>query len=124
MDLFDRKVIGWNLKTGLTIKETSMPAWEMAVQNRTTKKGLIFHSDRSPQYANKMFNVKLNSYEHIKRSMSRTENYLDNGVPKSFFNSIKSALIDLNMLLTKEQMEEKVFTYIENWRNNKEEILQ
>jgi putative transposase len=113
MDLFDRKIIGWNLSEGLTIKETSMPAWEMAVHNRKTKKGLIFHSDRSPQYANKMFTRKLDSCKHIKRSMSRTDNHLDNAVPKSFFISLKSELVDLNMLLTKEQMEEKIFKYIE-----------
>nr|WP_315219797.1 IS3 family transposase [uncultured Flavobacterium sp.] len=114
MDLFDRKVIGWNLSTGLTIKETSMPVWEMAVQNRTTKNGLIFHSDRSPQYANKMFTLKLNSYKHIKRSMSRTENHLDNPIPKSFFTSFKSELTYLNILLTKKQMEEKISEYFEN----------
>ena len=124
IDLFEIKIIGWNLSAGLTIKETSMPAWEMAVLNHTTNKGLIFHSDRSPQYANKMFTRKLNSYKHITRSMSETANHLDNPIPKSFFNFIKSALINSSILLTKEQMEEKVFTYIKNWRNNKEEILQ
>lgn len=114
MDLFDREIIGWNLSTGLTIKETSMPAWEMAVQNRTIKKGLIFHSDRSPQYANKMFTRKLKSYKHITRSMSETANHLDNPIPKNFFNSIKSELIDSNILLTKEKMEEKISEFFEN----------
>lgn len=114
IDLFDRKIIGWCLSDGLTIKETSMPAWEMAVQKRKIKKGLLFHSDRAPQYANKMFTRKLNSYKDIRRSMSRRGNHLDNAVPKSFFTSLKSELIDLNMLLTKKQMEEKIFEYIEN----------
>lgn len=102
------------MSDGLTIKETSIPAWEMAVHYRKTKKGLIFHSDRSPQYANKMFIRKLNSYKYITRSMSRQGNYLDNAVPKSFFTSLKSELVHSNMLLTKKQMEEKIFEYIEN----------
>ncbi|WP_343705560.1 IS3 family transposase [Flavobacterium sp.] len=114
MDLFDRKIIGWNLSTGLTIKETSMPAWEMAVLNREPKKGLIFHSDRSPQYANKLFMHKLNSYKDIKRSMSRSGNHLDNALAGNFLISLKSKLVDLNMLLTKKQMEEKIFEYFEN----------
>ena len=113
MDLFDRKIIGWNLSTGATIMKTSMPAWEMAVLNRKPKKGLIFHSDRSPQYANKMFTRKLNSYKHIKRSMSRTENHLDNAVPKSFFIALKSVLASLNELPVKKEMEEKIPEYIE-----------
>jgi putative transposase len=114
MDLFDRKIIGWNLSTGLTIKETSMPAWEMAVHNRKIKKGLIFHSDRSPEYANKMFTRKLNSYKQITRSMSQQGNHLDNAVIKSFFTSFKSELVDLSMLLNKKQMEEKISEYFED----------
>lgn len=114
MDLFDRKIIGWNLSNGLTVKETTIPAWEMAVQNRETKSGLIFHSDRGIQYANKMFNRKLDSYKYIIRSMSQQENHLENTVPKTFFTHLKSELVDLNMLLTKNQMEEKIFEYLEN----------
>ncbi|WP_238160948.1 IS3 family transposase [Flavobacterium cupreum] len=114
MDLFDTKIIGLSLSDGLTIKETSIPAWEMAVHNRKTKKGLIFHSDRSPQYANKMFTRKLNSYQDIRRSMSRQGNHLDNAIPKTFFTSLKSEIVDLNMLLTKKQIEEKIFEYIQN----------
>lgn len=113
MDLFDGKIIGWNLSEGMSIKETSMPAWEMAVQNRKIKKGLIFHSDRSPQYANKMFTSKLKSYKHIKRSMSRKENHLDNAVPKRFFIALKSELAFLNKLSTKKEMEEKIPEYLE-----------
>ncbi|KAF2082007.1 IS3 family transposase [Flavobacterium sharifuzzamanii] len=112
IDLFDEKIIGWNLSEGVTIKETSMPAWEMAVRNRKIKKGLLFHSNRSFQYANKIFTRKLNSYKDIKRSMSRAGNHLDNAVPRIFFTSLKSELADLNMLLTKKQMEEKISEYI------------
>jgi len=118
IDLFDRKIIGWNLSGGLTIKETSIPAWEMAVHNRKTKKGLIFHSDRSIQYANKMFTRKLDTYKNVTRSMSRKGNHLDNEILKSFFILLKSELVDLNMLLTKEQMQKKILEYIENLNEN------
>lgn len=113
MDLFDRKIIGWNLSKGSTIMETSMPAWEMAVLNREPKNGLIFHSDRSPQYANKMFTRKLNSYKHIKRSMSKKGNHLDNAVLKRFFIALKSELDSLNELPPKKEMEEKIPEYLE-----------
>lgn len=114
MDLFDKKIIGWSLSDGLTIKETSMPSWKMAVDNRKIKKELIFHSDRSPQYANKLFTDKLKSCKKIKQSMSRTRNHLDNVIPISFFTSLKSELAALHTLLTKKQMEEKILEYIEN----------
>lgn len=34
MDLFDGKIVGWSLCNGRTIKETSLPAWEMAIKGR------------------------------------------------------------------------------------------
>jgi len=116
MDLFDRKIIGWSLGNGSTSIETTIPAWEMAVQNRKLKKGLLFHSHRGVQYTNKMFSSKLDYYKFIRRSMSRVENHSDNAISESFFNTIKSELIDLNMLRTKEQMRGKIFEYLENLR--------
>ncbi|WP_281225177.1 IS3 family transposase [Flavobacterium aquiphilum] len=112
MDLFDRKIIGWSLSNGLTVKETTISAWEMAVQNRKIKTGLIFHSNRGIQYANKMFASKLDSYMFIRRSMNRIGNHSDNSICESFFTFLKSELVDLNMLLTREQIEEKIFEYL------------
>lgn len=112
MDLFDRKIIGWSLSNGLTVKETTIPAWEIAVQNRKIKTSLIFHSDRRIQYVNKIFARKLYSYKFIMRSMNRKGNRSDNAICESFFTSLKSELIDLNMLLTKEEMEEKIVEYL------------
>ncbi|PZX92798.1 IS3 family transposase [Flavobacterium aquariorum] len=114
MDLFDRKIIGWSLSNGLTVKETTIPAWEMAVQNRKTKTGLIFHSDRGIQYSNNMLSSKIDSYKFIRRSMNRKGNHSDNSICESFFTSLKSELVDLNILLPKEQMEQKIFEYLGN----------
>lgn len=115
MDLYDRKIIGYVLSNGLTIKETSMPAWEMAVHNRKINKGLLFHSDRGIQWANKMFTRKLNSYKCITRSMSRQGNHLDNPIPRHFFNSFKSELANSGTLLTGRQMQCRVANHITNW---------
>lgn len=114
MDLFDMKIIGWNLSSGQSIEETTIPAWEMAVKNRKINKELIFHSNRGTQYANKIFTHKLDANQFIKRSMSRKGNHTDNAISESFLNSIKSELVDSNMLFTKKQMQEKIFEYIEN----------
>lgn len=62
IDLFDRKIIGWSLSDGMTTKKTTLPAWEMAVENRKISKDLIFHSDRGVQYANKIFTNTIDSY--------------------------------------------------------------
>lgn len=113
MDLFDGKVIGWSLSEGRTIKETSLPAWEMAIQGRKIEHELVFHSDRGPQYANKAFTRKLASYKCVRRSMSRKGNYLDNAVPRNFCNSLKSELAQSDNPLTKRQIEETLIAYSE-----------
>lgn len=61
-----------------------------------------------------MFARKLDSYKFIIRSMNRTGNHSDNSICESFFTSLKSELVDLNMPLTKKQMKEKIFEYLEN----------
>lgn len=114
MDLFDMKIIGWSLSDGQTIKETTIPAWEMAVKNRKINKELIFHSNHGAQYANKIFTRKLKAYKFIKISMSEKGNYSDNSITENFFNSLKSDLLDLNLLLSKEQMSEKILEYLDN----------
>jgi transposase InsO family protein len=46
------KIIGWSLSSGMSVEETSLAAWRMAIKNRSITKGL-FHSDRGVQYASK-----------------------------------------------------------------------
>lgn len=114
IDLFDRKIIGWSLGNGSTSTETTIPAWEMAVQNRKIKKGLLFHSHMGVQYTNKIFSNKSDSYKFIRRSMSRKGNHSDNAISEHFLNSIKTELIDSKILLTKKQMKDKIIEYLEN----------
>ena len=119
MDLFDRKIIGWSLSNGMSTKQTTLPAWEMAVKNRKISNDLIFHSDKGVQYANKLFTNTLDSYKCVRRSMSRKGNHNDNAVSESFFHSFKAELIDGNKLLPRKQMKVEVYEYIENWYNKK-----
>lgn len=119
MDLFDRKIIGWSLSNGMTTKETTLPAWEMAVKNRKITEDLIFHSDKGVQYANKVFSKALNAHKFVRRSMSRKQNHNDNAVCESFFRSLKLELIYGSTLLTRKQMKAEVHEYIENWYNKK-----
>ena len=64
MDLYDRKIISWSLRDGMSTdhpsdseqaKQTTLTAWKMVVINRNIEEVLVFHSDRSVQYASKKF---------------------------------------------------------------------
>ncbi|MFH6996066.1 IS3 family transposase [Flavobacterium sp. FlaQc-48] len=119
IDLYDRKIVGWNLSSGLSTVTTIIPAWNMAVSNRKILDGLLFHSDRGVQYANKVFTNILDGYK-CTRSMSRKANSIDNAVSESFFNSLKRELIySQKTLLTPKEMRAEIFEYIENWYNKK-----
>ncbi len=102
----------------MNTEETTLVAWKMAIRNRNVEKGLIFHSDRGVQYANKKFAIIIESYG-MSRSMSRRGNCWDNAVAQSFFKSLKTELIYGNKLITKDQMELEIFEYIEIWYNKK-----
>lgn len=119
MDLYDRKIVGWSLSSNLSTQKTTLAAWDMAVINRAVTNGLIFHSDRGVQYANKAFAKKLDSFKCI-RSISRKGDHLDNAVSESFFSSFKRELIDRKSnLIAPKQMKAEIFEFIENWYNKK-----
>ncbi|KRB54666.1 IS3 family transposase [Flavobacterium sp. Root186] len=118
MDVYDRKIIGWALSDDLSTKNTTLPAWEMAIARREIKDQLIFHSDRGSQYANKAFTDKLDSYQCIIRSMSRKANHYDNAMAESFFYTFKRELLHRKTkLLSKKKMKAEIFDFIENWYN-------
>ena len=119
MDLYDRKIIGWHLSSGLSTKVTTLPAFEKAINNRHISDGLIFHSDRGIQYANSIFTNKLSEL-NCARSMSRKGDKLDNASIESFFNTLKRELIyKQTRLLTARELKKEIMEYIENWYNKK-----
>lgn len=48
MDLFSRKIIGWQLADNMK-EELVIAAFKKAYQSRSAKQGLIVHSDRGGQ---------------------------------------------------------------------------
>jgi putative transposase len=119
IDLFDRKVVGWDLSKGLTAAETILAAWFMAITNRPVTEALIFHSDRGVQYACDDFTRILKSNKLITRSMSRKGNCWDNAVAESFFKSIKVEWIYSNSYENQEQAALSIFEWIESWYNRR-----
>ena len=99
IDLADRKVIGWAFSNDRTTTNTTIQALNMAVRNRGTKQGLIFHSDRGVQYACDEFKSLLKK-NGIIQSMSRNGNCWDNAVAESFFKTLKQNLYIIKNLKT------------------------
>jgi transposase InsO family protein len=54
LDLYDRKIIGWSLSSGMSVEKLHWRLGEWLLKPKHHK-GLIFHSDRGVQYASKKF---------------------------------------------------------------------
>ncbi len=117
IDLYDRKIIGWSLSTGMKTTETIIKAWRMAVLNRPLNGELIFHSDRGVQYASVNFRNVLNVNSEVIQSMSRKGNCWDNAVAESFFKTLKKECVYQNKFKTIQEAKLKVFDYIEQFYN-------
>jgi putative transposase len=88
IDLYTRRVVGWAMSrhpdATLVIN-----ALDHAYQQRGEPQGLLFHSDQGSQYTSLRFRQRLWRY-HIKQSMSRRGNCLDNAPVERVFRSLKS----------------------------------
>jgi putative transposase len=116
IDLFDRKVIGWSLSDNMTTDNTIIKAWNMAITNRDTKPGLIFHSDQGVQYTATKFRGLLKK-KFITQSMSRKGNCWDNAVAECFFKIIKSEMINHRYYYSHFQAKIEIVHFIEVWYN-------
>ncbi len=119
IDLFDRKVVGWSMSKGMTTEEIIIPAWRMAVNNRSINQKLIFHSDRGIQYACTKFTNILNANKWVQRSMSRKGNCWDNAVAESFFKTIKVEAVYNETYHDHNHAKLALFKWIETWYNRK-----
>lgn len=119
LDLADRKIIGWALSSTMKAIDTVIPAWKMAIKNRSITTALIFHSDRGIQYACNEFKSLLDKNPLVIRSMSRKGNCWDNAVAESFFKTLKAECVYQNKFINKQQAAVLVFEFIEVWYNRK-----
>lgn len=69
LDLFSRRIVGWSMGETITA-DLACHALEIAWQQRSPGKGLIFHSDRGSQYDSCCYTELLASHG-ISASMSR-----------------------------------------------------
>jgi transposase InsO family protein len=119
LDLWDRKIIGWNISETM-MAENVCEAVKMAFGNRKAQHTLIFHSDRGVQYCSELFRRTLTGLcPTIRQSMSRKGNCWDNACAETFFKTLKWELDILNGRYTKRQVRTGVFEYIEIYYNRR-----
>ena len=90
MDLFSRRVLGWDLAPLMT-ETLVLEALRQAIGLRQPPPGLIHHSDRGGQYAGGAYRAVLRRGA-IRQSMSRADECYDNAFMESCFGTIKTEL--------------------------------
>lgn len=88
IDLYSRKVVGWELSGNRSVALT-LTALENAMRNREIEKGMIFHSDRGAEYGAHLYQQRLRQAE-IRPSMNRPGHMNDNVFIETFFQTLKT----------------------------------
>jgi len=117
LDLRSRRVVGWSMSQSLE-STIVLDALRMALSRRQPGKGVLHHSDRGSQYADKLFRQLLKDHG-MKCSMSRKGDCWDNAVVESFNATIKTELIHRTKWISREEARAAVYKWIETWYNPK-----
>lgn len=88
MDLYSRKIVGWELSASRTVALT-LSALNKAVIGKVLEKDIIFHSDRGSEYGAHVYHKRLKSLG-ISPSMNRPGFMNDNVYVESFFQTLKT----------------------------------
>ena len=87
-------------------------ALSMALLRREFPEQVIVHSDRGSQYCSRECR-ELITANKLKQSMSRKGNCWDNACAESFFHTIKVEAIQYESIMTRDEMRQTLFEYIE-----------
>ena len=117
IDVFSRRVVGWQL-TGHMRASLVCDALRMAVSTRPrgADVALVHHSDRGSQYTSIEFSQVLDDHD-VLQSVGSVGDAYDNALAESFVDTIKTELIADRVWRTRAQLELAVVEYL-GWFNH------
>jgi transposase InsO family protein len=118
MDVYSRKIIGWELDKTLRSEMVERAMKKALMERKVMQEGIIFHSDQGIQYTSESFRELLRENGFI-QSMSRRGNCYDNAVTETFFHTLKTELVNRRRYKSREEARRSIFEYIEIFYNRK-----
>lgn len=115
MDLYSRRIVGWNTANRLD-RFLTLTALQEALGNRQPKPGLIHHSDQGSQYASYEYQQRLAEAGALS-SMSRRGDCYDNAPIESFFSTLKRERVHRRRYWSREEATRDLEDYIETFYN-------
>jgi len=118
LDLFSRKVVGWEISESLATPLVSSALRNAVESRKPDTNGLLHHSDRGSQDTSDDYQQTLKTL-NMTCSMSRTGCCYDNAVMERFFWSLKHEWTKFESFDTIADARLSVFQYIETFYNSK-----
>ena len=115
MDLFSRKIVGWNTSDHID-RFLTLTALESALTIRQPIRGLVHHSDRGSQYAADDYQRRLVKAGAVS-SMSRRGDCYDNAPMESFFGTLKKERIHRRKYWSRDEATGDIRDYIDGFYN-------
>ena len=110
MDLYTRKIIGWQLAKSLDAT-VAREALLMALNDYNPKSGTIFHTDRGPEFGNKALKSVLDEHQFL-ISKSRKGYCWDNANKESFYHTLKTEMVYFQKFKRLEEAAAYIMDYI------------
>lgn len=117
LDLFSRKVVGWNLAESLEAKG-ALAALEMALESRQPSAGWIHHSDRGVQYACREYVAQLKQAE-ARISMAAAGEPKENAPTERWMRTVKEEEVELQEYRSFREAKQAIGRFIEEVYNRK-----
>jgi len=119
MDVYSRKITGWQLSNTMRSDDTVLPAYQQSIKSidKNQRKGLIFHSDKGSQYSWKKLE-ELHIQNGISPSMGGKA--WENAHAESLNGILKNEYIDFNnMNITLKQGRNSMKKIIQKYNNKR-----
>lgn len=117
LDLFARRVIGWDTSTS-NDTDLAVSSLSKAIRARGAPEGILHHSDRGSPYASDRY-VKLLEAHGMERSMSRKGDCWDNAVAESFFSTVEWEALAGTLMRDEAHVREVIESFIDFYNHRR-----
>lgn len=117
LDLFSRRIVGWNLSESLEARG-ALTALEMALGQRQPAAGWIHHSDRGVQYACREYVRRLKQAE-AQISMTAVGAPKENAQAERWMRTVKEEEVELQEYHSFAEAQRSIYRFIEDVYNRK-----
>ena len=117
LDTFSRRIVGWSIDT-IQNSNLVVNALDMAIKNRHPEPGGVVHADHGAQFTSWAFTDRVRK-AGLMPSFGSVGDGLDNAMMESFWSSMQIELLNRKKWITRIELANAMFDYIEIFYNRR-----